>query len=140
MDSMNHLNSSLDSLVEILNKSNHDFEIFNRLSLHQILRSKGIYPYRWVDSVEKFKETSLPSIEYFDNDLTGEKCTEERYKKAQEVWNTLNCKSFYDYHQRKVLDKGFFQKFKDPLYYGHDIRENQKLNSSQNYYICLFQQ
>jgi hypothetical protein len=71
--------------VEILNKSNHDFEIFNRLYLHPILRSKGIYPYQWVDSVEKFKETSLPAIEWFDNDLTGEKCTEDRYNKAIQV-------------------------------------------------------
>jgi hypothetical protein len=88
----------LDSLVEILNKSNHDFEIFNRIKLHPILRGKGIYPYRWVDSIEKFKETSLPSIEWFDNDLTGEKCSEDRYNKALEVWNTLECKTFGDYH------------------------------------------
>jgi hypothetical protein len=79
IDSLNHLNSSLDSLVEILNKSNHESEIFNRLYLHPFLRSKGISPYKWVDSVEKLKETSLPSIEWFDNDLTGEKCTEDRY-------------------------------------------------------------
>jgi hypothetical protein len=85
IDSLNHLNSSLDSLVEILNKSNHDFEIFIRLYPHPILRSKGIYPYRWVDSVEKFKETSLSSIEWFNNDLTGEKCSEDRYNKAIQV-------------------------------------------------------
>jgi vacuolar-type H+-ATPase catalytic subunit A/Vma1 len=40
MNSMNHLNSSLDSLMEILDKSNHDFEIFNKIGLNPILRSK----------------------------------------------------------------------------------------------------
>jgi hypothetical protein len=51
-----------------------------------------------VDSVEKFKETRLPSIEWFDNDLTGEKCSEDRYNKAVQVWNKLGCKTFYDDH------------------------------------------
>jgi hypothetical protein len=47
MDSMNHLNSSLDKLVETLNKSGYSFPIFISVdSLHNILKSKGIYPYR----------------------------------------------------------------------------------------------
>jgi hypothetical protein len=98
VDSLNHLNSSLDKLVETLDKSNYSYPIFSHLGLHRILRSKGIYPYRWVNSTEKFKQTSLPSIEWFDNDLTGEKCSQERYNKALEVWKALRCSTFKDYH------------------------------------------
>jgi hypothetical protein len=54
--------------------------------------------YRWVNTTEKFNETSLPSIEWFDNDLTEEKCTQERYNKALEVWKELKCSTFKDYH------------------------------------------
>jgi hypothetical protein len=45
VDRMRHLNSSLDKLVEVLNKSGHGFPIFKQVGLKEILRSKGIYPY-----------------------------------------------------------------------------------------------
>jgi hypothetical protein len=97
-DTYNHLTASLDSLVETLTKSGHDFEIAQRVGLPKCLWSKGVYPYKWVDSIMKFDETSLPPIDYFHNDLTGEKCTLERYQKAQQVWKELGCKTFKDYH------------------------------------------
>jgi hypothetical protein len=46
VDSLNHLNSSLDKLLETLDKSNYCYPIFTHVGLHKILRSKGIYPYR----------------------------------------------------------------------------------------------
>jgi hypothetical protein len=98
IDSMNHLSTSLDKLVDVLNKSGYSFPIFTNVGLHKILRSKGIYPYRWINTTETFNERSLPSIEWFDNDLTGEKCSQERYNKALEVWNELKCVTFKDYH------------------------------------------
>jgi hypothetical protein len=98
IDSLNHLNESLDKLVETLNKSGYGFPIFSLVGLQKILRSKGVYPYRWVESVQKFSEKSLPPMQYFDNDLTGEKCTIDRYNKALKVWEELNCTSFLDYH------------------------------------------
>jgi hypothetical protein len=82
----------------MLNRSGYSFPLFSAAGLHKILRSKGIYPYRWVDSIEKFNETTLPPKEWFDNDLTGEKCSDERYNKALEVWRALKCSTFKDYH------------------------------------------
>jgi len=98
MDSMNHLSGSLDTLVETLRKSGHKFEIADKFKLPECLRSKGIYPYRWMDSYNKLAEESLPSIEWFDNDITGEKCTPERYQRAQEIWKETKCNIFNDYH------------------------------------------
>jgi hypothetical protein len=37
-------------------------------------------------------------MQWFDNDLTGEKCTIERYEKALKLWNELKCSTFLDYH------------------------------------------
>jgi hypothetical protein len=103
MDSMNHLSGSLDTLVETLRKSGHKFEICDKYGLPECLRSKGIYPYRWVDSLDKLYETSLPSIEWFDNDITGEKCTPERYQRAKKIWEETKCETFKDYHERYQL-------------------------------------
>jgi hypothetical protein len=69
-DSLLHLGCSLERAVDNLIKSKCHFPISETLRLHPILRQKGIYPYKWVDSVTKFKCTELPLIEAFYNDLT----------------------------------------------------------------------
>ena len=55
--------SSQEKLVEATDKA--DFKItkseFN-VKIDTILR-KGVYPYRYIDSQERFKETKLPHIE-----------------------------------------------------------------------------
>jgi hypothetical protein len=84
--------------VENLNKSNYHFPICREVSLHPILRQKGIYPYKWVDSIKKFEETKLPDINNFHNDLTNEPCPQHEYQHAWDVWNTLKCSTFADYH------------------------------------------
>ena len=51
----------------------------------ELLR-KGIYPYEYMDSFERFNETQLPSIAQKD------------YEHAQKVWKEFNCKTLGDYH------------------------------------------
>jgi len=36
-----------------------------------------VFPYSYFDTIEKFKETELPPIENFRNDLTDEDCSVE---------------------------------------------------------------
>lgn len=70
-----------------------------------LILSKGIYPYRWVDSTSKLDQTHLPPIEDFTNDLEKGyaddaergKCSEHDYKRAQTVWKTFDCKTMRDY-------------------------------------------
>jgi hypothetical protein len=59
---------------------------------------KGIYPYEYVDSPERFNETQLPPKEAFHSKLTGEDITDEEYEHAQKVWKVFGCKTFRDYH------------------------------------------
>jgi hypothetical protein len=40
------------------------------------LTEKGVYPYSYMSSFEKFEETQLPYIESFYNDLSEEDCPE----------------------------------------------------------------
>jgi hypothetical protein len=59
---------------------------------------KGVYPYEWVDSPERFNETQLPPKEAFRSKLSGEDITDKDYEHAQKVWKAFGCKTFRDYH------------------------------------------
>src|SRR6266496_5872194 len=60
-----------------------------------ILR-KGVFPYEYIDSHERFKETKLPPIDKFHGTLS-EKCSQEDYEHAQKVWKAFNCKNLGEY-------------------------------------------
>ncbi len=99
LDSAKFMNSSLANLVANLGDS--DFvntgRYFSKSEL-ELLKRKGVYPYEWMDSLDKMNETQLPKIEAFYSSLTGESITTEDYKHAQNVWKTFNMKTFGDYH------------------------------------------
>ena len=63
-----------------------------------VLLRKGVYPYEYIDSLDKFIETQLPPIDKFYSKLTNEKIKQEDYNHAQKVWNEFNCKTLGDYH------------------------------------------
>ena len=61
IDSLHFYNSSLDNLA-----SNLEYNYFKHLTSEfdidksEIPKRKDAYPYEWVDSYEKFKDSSLP--------------------------------------------------------------------------------
>ena len=57
-----------------------------------MLLRKGVYPYGYMDSWERFDETLLPDKEDFHSKLTLEDITDEDYEHAQKVWEVLNKK------------------------------------------------
>ena len=64
----------------------------------KLLSSKGIYPYEYMDSPDKFKETALPNINGFYSSLTGKTITEDEHLHAKHVFEHFNCGSLQDYH------------------------------------------
>ena len=63
IDSIKFMSSSLDSLVNNLARGGQElfgFESYNDRQC-ELLIHKGIYPYEYMDSWDRFKETSLPS-------------------------------------------------------------------------------
>ncbi|PKK63101.1 hypothetical protein RhiirC2_784010 [Rhizophagus irregularis] len=62
-----------------------------------LLLRKGVYPYKYINSYERFKETSLPPIEEFYSDLKGG-ITQKNYGHAQKVWKEFGCKNLGEYH------------------------------------------
>ena len=66
IDSLQFFNSSLDTLAS--NLESKDFKyLFPEFGIDKlkILKRKDAYPYKWVDSYEKFKYLSLPAKNTF---------------------------------------------------------------------------
>ena len=82
--------ASLDKLVNNLPKDMGD-----KLSL---LTKKGVYPYEYMNSQERLKETKLPPKEAFYSRLNDEGISDEDYQHAQKVWKTFEMKTLKDYH------------------------------------------
>ena len=84
IDSIKFMSSSLDSLVNNLARGGHEFWGFENYSCSQreLLIRKGIYPYEYMDSWDKFEETSLPSIKKFCSNLSMSGVSDEDYEHA----------------------------------------------------------
>ena len=63
-----------------------------------LILCKGVYPYEYMDSQERFKETVLPHKEAFYSKLLDEPISQKDYSHAQQVWKSFNCKTLGDYH------------------------------------------
>jgi len=97
IDSLNFLEGSLDSLVRATPKE--ALKITSTISKgSDLLYKKGIYPYEYMDSRERFSETRLPDKEKFYSKLNDEHITDEEYVHAQAVWGAFECKTLGDYH------------------------------------------
>ena len=62
-----------------------------------LLTRKGVYPYNYIDSFEKLKETKLPSKEKFYSRLDEKDISDEDYTHAQKVWEAFEIKSMEGY-------------------------------------------
>src|SRR5271154_3849849 len=100
IDSMQFMNTSLANLTKNLG-ANHpitsqNFKDFSPEQISLVFR-KGIYPYEYIDSHNRFKETELPPIHKFYRQLSG-KITEADYQHAQKVWKEFGCKNLGEYY------------------------------------------
>ena len=99
IDSFKFMSTSLDSLVD-----NLPDDAFNNLEgcykgeKLSLVKRKGVYPYEYMDSLERFKENKLPPKEAFYSRLTGEGISDEDYERAKKVWEFFDMKTLKDYH------------------------------------------
>ena len=111
--------TSLDKLVNNLSK-----EAFNNVKRYyeedklSLLTRKGIYPYEYMVSPKKVKDTQLSSKEAYYTRLNDEGISDENYAHVQEVWKTFETKNLEDYHNlhNKVdvlLLSDVFENFRD---------------------------
>ncbi|KAK3101531.1 hypothetical protein FSP39_004239 [Pinctada imbricata] len=83
--------SHLKSYVETTHPENQNIKV-------QLLTRKGVYPYRYLDSFERFNEASLPDKSAFYNDLEGKDIPEAEYIHAEKVWDIFKTKNLGEYH------------------------------------------
>ena len=96
IDSYQFLSASLDKLVRNLpSKSLHHARKY--FGSNELLFKKGIFPYEWYDSLDKFHESELPPANVFYIEL-NEGVTKEEYRHAQAVWEKCHCQTFQQYH------------------------------------------
>ena len=102
IDSFQFMSSSLDQLVSNLPKDSFnytdlEFKEFETYQL-ELLKKKGVYPYSYMDSFDRFEETELPSIDQFYNDLNNTAISESDYQHAREVFKSFKIKNLGEYH------------------------------------------
>ena len=99
IDSFKFMASSLDKLVSNLDRSSfqNTSKFYEGKQLDLLLR-KGVYPYDYMDSLQKLDETQLPPKEAFYSTLSGEGISDEDYEHAQKVWKEFGMKTIRDYH------------------------------------------
>ena len=119
IDSLKFMPSSLDKLTSNLEKD----QFTNLNSMYkgeqlELLKRKGVYPYDYVDRLDKLAETQLPPKEAFYSRLSGDNISDEDYEHAQNVWEAFDCKILKDYHDLYlksdvILLADVFETFRD---------------------------
>ena len=98
IDSFKFMSTSLNSLV-----SNLPEDGFNNLRKYYtgdkltLLKRKGVYPYEYMDSLERLMENKLPAKKSFYSTLTGEGISVEDYQHTLKVWKEFEIKTIKDY-------------------------------------------
>ena len=100
IDSLKFMAMSLDSLVKNLANGGQRLAGFEEYSESQykLLTRKGIYPYEYMTSWDKFEETELPPIEAFSSELNMSGVSEDDYQHAQWVWKEFGICNLGDFH------------------------------------------
>ena len=109
LDSASFLAASVETLVSNLydkglgkHKFEHTLKHCKKKKHVDLLLQKGVYPYDYMDSWERFEETKLPPKSKFYSKLNESDISDEDYEHGQKVWETFGCKTLGDYHDLYV--------------------------------------
>ena len=140
---MNFLPSSLDKLVKT-RKGKHGKKLNDLIQLFpntwsffkkeyshlpeetfELLTQKGIYPYSYIDSFEKFDENCLPPQQEYKS-VDGEIISDAEYKLGQEIWSRFQLKSLGELHDLYLstdtnLLADVFNGFRDTAYKAYSL-------------------
>ena len=91
IDNMQFMNSSLDMSEEFSGE-------FLRL-----VKQKGVYPYEYMGSFNKFSENKLPNRCKFFSSLKGKCISKKDYLKAADAWNVFEINTMGDYYDLYLI-------------------------------------
>ena len=127
IDSLKFMSFGLGKLVSNLDPK--DFKNMRRFydghRLELLLR-KGVYPYDYMNGLDKLEKASLPEKKEFYSRLNDEDITDEEYEHAKEVWETFDMKTMRDYHDLYmtsdvILLADVFENFRDICMENYDL-------------------
>ena len=72
-----------------------------------LLLRKGIYPYEYIDTWERFDEKTIPPKEAFCSELNLENITDKDYEHVKKVWEAFEIKHLGEYHDLYVQCDSF---------------------------------
>ena len=111
-DSFSFLSSSLDKLVKLSKyedgekkqnwQNNFKFSKRNPYVGNDedldLLTDKGVYPYDYFTSFDKFRDKQLPPKEKFYSNLTESNIEDDEYERAQKIWEHFGIRNLGQYH------------------------------------------
>ena len=100
IDSFSFMSQSLDRLSSNLsdNAFFYSKKAFPNDDQFRLIKRKGVYPYDYMDSFQRFSEKSLPAREDFYSILNDTNISESDYEHAKQVWSEFQIKDLGDYH------------------------------------------
>ena len=119
LDSFKFMACALGTLVDNLDKDKcKNLRKFYDEDKFGLLKRKGVYPYDFVDSLERLSDKKLPSKEEFCSTLNNTKISDEDYRHAQNVCNEFSMKNMSEYHDlylksNVLLLADVFENFRD---------------------------
>ncbi|XP_050440025.1 uncharacterized protein LOC126845412 [Adelges cooleyi] len=134
LDSYSFQQASLAKLAKTLTRD--DFieteKVFKQNT--DLATRKSVFPYEYIDCVEKLDETKLPDISAFYSKLSNSTISEADYGHAKTMWDTFECKTIGDYSDNYLLVDvmvlvDVFEKFRV------ECLKNYKLDPA-HYYSC----
>ena len=115
----------------------------NDLNKFVLLLRKGVYPYEYMDTWERFSEISLPSKEYFYSNLNMEDISDIDYRHANNVFKGFKKENLGDYHDLYVqsdtlLLADVFNNFRDMFIKEYELDPAQFLSLPRlAWQVCL---
>ena len=108
---------------KLINEAVKNFPIMHQfwkgdLNKFLLLQRKGVYPYEYMYSWEKFNETLRPPKEAYHSKLNEEGISDANYAHVQKIWEILELKKQGEYHDLYVqwdtlLLADVFQNFRE---------------------------
>ena len=112
---------------ELIKKFKNTYSFCNNdLNKFILFLRKGVYPYEYMDSWERFNETSLPSKEDFYSNLNMEDIDDIDYRHGNNVFKGFKLENLGDYHDLYVqsdtlLLADVFENFRDMRIKVHEL-------------------
>ena len=117
----------VETVTELIKKFPSIYQFCNEdINKFVSLLRKGVYPYEYMDSWERFDETSLPDKKAFYSELYLEDITNEDYIHSQKIFEELQLKNLGDYHNLHVqrdtlLLADIFENFRNKCIEIHEL-------------------